>query len=102
MPRTIRGARSSADLGSPNSAGCGSCERRACSLIQLNRKTYRYRPGSDRNGPLRQRIREIAEVRVRYGYRRIQVLLRLEGWQVNHKRTHRLYGTEPAQLATSA
>lgn len=77
-------------------------ERRACSLIQLNRKTYRYRPGSDRNGPLRQRIREIAEVRVRYGYRRIQLLLRLEGWQVNHKRTHRLYGTEPAQLATSA
>ncbi len=66
-------------------------ERRACSLIQLNRKTYRYRPGSDRNGPLRQRIREIAEVRVRYGYRRIQVLLRREGWQVNHKRTHRLY-----------
>ena len=57
--------------------------------------------GAHPNGPLRQRIREIAEVRVRYGYRRIQVLLRLEGWQVNHKRTHRLYGTEPAQLATS-
>jgi len=37
------------------------------------------------------RMREIAEVRVRYGMRRIYVLLRREGWAVNHKRVHRLY-----------
>jgi putative transposase len=40
--------------------------------------------------PLRQRIREIAETRVRYGYRRIHVLLQREGWPVNVKRIHRL------------
>jgi len=40
---------------------------------------------------LRRRIREIAEVRVSYGYRRITVLLRREGWHVNAKRTYRLY-----------
>jgi putative transposase len=43
---------------------------------------------------LRQRIREIAEVRVSYGYRRITVLLRREGWRVNAKRTYRLYKEE--------
>ena len=43
---------------------------------------------------LRTRIREIAEVRVSYGYRRITVLLRREGWRVNAKRTYRLYKEE--------
>jgi putative transposase len=43
---------------------------------------------------LRKRIREIAEVRVSYGYRRITVLLRREGWRVNAKRTYRLYKEE--------
>jgi transposase InsO family protein len=42
--------------------------------------------------PLRQRIREIAEIRMRYGYRRITVLLRREGWHVNVKRVHRSTG----------
>jgi putative transposase len=36
------------------------------------------------------RMREIAEVRVRYGARRIHILLRREGWAVNHKRVHRI------------
>ena len=47
---------------------------------------------------LRTRIREIAEVRVSYGYRRIQVLLRREGWRVNHKRTYRLYREDGLSL----
>ena len=47
---------------------------------------------------LRTRIREIAEVRVSYGYRRIQVLLRREGWRVNHKRTYRLYREDGLRL----
>lgn len=37
------------------------------------------------------RIRDLAAARVRYGYRRLHVLLRREGWQVNHKRVYRLY-----------
>lgn len=43
-------------------------------------------------------MREIAEVRVSYGYRRIQVLLRREGWRVNHKRTYRLYREDGLSL----
>jgi putative transposase len=43
---------------------------------------------------LRIRIRDLALSRVSYGYRRIQVMLRREGWQVNHKRVYRLYRLE--------
>jgi len=44
------------------------------------------------------RIKEIAATRVRYGYKRIHVLLRREGWQINHKRVHRLYCEEGLNL----
>lgn len=44
------------------------------------------------------RIREIAVVRVRYGYKRIHVLLKREGWEINHKRVHRLYCEEGLNL----
>ncbi len=44
------------------------------------------------------RIQEIAAARVRYGYLRIHVLLRREGWQVNKKRVHRLYKLEGLNL----
>ena len=44
------------------------------------------------------RIREIAAVRVPYGYRRSYVLLRREGWEVNHKRIYRLYCEEGLHL----
>ena len=44
------------------------------------------------------RIREIAKIRVRYGYRRIHVLLRREGWLINHKRTYRIYCLEGLHL----
>lgn len=44
------------------------------------------------------RIRDIAATRVRYGYKRIHVLLRREGWQVNHKLVYRLYCEEGLNL----
>jgi transposase InsO family protein len=47
---------------------------------------------------LRKRIKEIASVRIRYGYRRIHVLLKREGWEVNHKRVYRLYRQEGLNL----
>jgi len=49
---------------------------------------------------LRQRLRELAAVRVRFGYRRLTVLLRREGWRVNAKRIYRLYGDEGLTVRT--
>lgn len=51
------------------------------------------------NEALRHRIKEIAASRVRFGYRRITVLLRREGWEVNAKRVYRLYKEEEMQLS---
>jgi transposase InsO family protein len=50
--------------------------------------------------PLRQRLRELAAVCVRFGYRRLTVLLRREGWRVNAKRVYRLYGQEGLEVRT--
>ena len=44
------------------------------------------------------RLRELAEARRRFGYRRLQILLEREGWQVNHKRVYRLYVEEKLSL----
>jgi putative transposase len=44
------------------------------------------------------RIHDIAAARVRYGYRRVHVLLSREGWRVNHKRVYRLYRLEGLSL----
>lgn len=49
---------------------------------------------------IRMRMREIAMTRVRYGCRRISILLRREGWRDNHKRIHRLYCLEGLNLRT--
>jgi len=56
-------------------------QRRACALLRHPRSTHRYRSAKDPQLALRQRMREIAQVRVRYGYRRIHVLLRRVGWK---------------------
>jgi putative transposase len=73
-------------------------ERRACQVIQIGRTSYRYRSIRDEQVSLRMRINEIAKVRVRYGYKRIHVLLRREGWPVNHKRVYRIYCEEGLNL----
>jgi putative transposase len=63
---------------------------RACGLVSISRSLYRYvRQNAD--GDLKQRIEDIAALKRRYGYRRVYVRLRREGWQVNHKRVYRLY-----------
>lgn len=62
------------------------------------RSSYHYRPRGDDQADLKKRIKEIAETRVRYGYRRIHVLLRREGWNVNAKRIYRLYKEMGLQL----
>ena len=70
-------------------------ERRACGLLLLVRGTCRYEAVTRQtNDELRQKVRELAMVRRRFGYRRLYVLLRREGWEVNHKRVYRLYVEE--------
>lgn len=65
--------------------------RRACRALRVERSSYHYRSKRAGQAPLVKRIKEIAETRMRYGYRRIHVLLRREGWKVNAKRVYRLY-----------
>jgi putative transposase len=65
--------------------------RRACRALPVDRSTYHYRSRRTGQAELTERIKEIAATRVRYGYRRIHVLLRREGWPVNVKRVYRLY-----------
>ena len=75
-------------------------ERRACQVYGFARSSIRYRSVRPPQTALRQRLHEIAGVRVRYGYRRLHVLLRREGWRINHKRTYRLYTEENLQMRT--
>ena len=72
--------------------------RRACSVLQAERSSYHYKGKRRPQAVLNKRIKEIAETRVRYGYRRIHVLLRREGWRVNAKRVWRLYREMGLQL----
>jgi putative transposase len=69
-------------------------ERRACRVAGVPRSTCRYRSHAQDQTALRVRLRDLAAARVRYGYRRLHILLRREGWRVNHKRVYRLYREE--------
>jgi len=73
-------------------------ERRSCKVLKVNRSLYRRKPTKDEQAFLRMRIKEIAATRVRYGYKRIHVLLKREGWRINHKRVYRLYKQEGLDL----
>ena len=72
----------------------GLSQRRACRLVGSARSTVRYRSRRGEDAALRARLRELAELRPRFGYRRLHVLLRREGIIVNHKRIARLYRAE--------
>jgi putative transposase len=69
-------------------------ERHACCVLAVARATYRYEGYGEQWTELRMRIREIAQTRVRYGYRMIRVLLNREGWQVGKDLVYRLYKEE--------
>jgi putative transposase len=72
---------------------------RACRLLKINKSTYYYKSTmSALNEALTARIKEIATVRVRYGYPRIHVLLKREGFEVNRKRVYRLYALQGLNL----
>jgi putative transposase len=77
--------------------------RRACCAMRFCRSSMYYRGKLVAlNETLRTRIKEIAGVRIRYGYRRVHVLLRRLGWSVNVKRVRRLYRQEGLSLRAKA
>ncbi len=72
--------------------------RRACEALRIDRSLYTYKSKRGEQADLKLRIKEICETRVRYGYRRVHVLLLREGWPINMKRTRRLYNELGLQL----
>ncbi|HEX2680648.1 MAG TPA: IS3 family transposase [Candidatus Dormibacteraeota bacterium] len=72
----------------------GYSQRRACALIGIAPKTYRYVSSRSDDAPLRERLRALAGERRRFGYRRLYVLLRREGIELNHKKLFRVYREE--------
>ena len=75
-------------------ATLGMSERRACMVVGADRKSMRYRSCRADDGDLRSRLRELAQQRRRFGYRRLHILLRRDGITINRKKTQRLYREE--------
>ena len=69
-------------------------ERRACQVADVDRALVRYRARKPDDAALRARLKDLAHERRRFGYRRLHVLLRREGWAVNKKRVQRIYQEE--------
>jgi putative transposase len=72
----------------------GLSERRACAVVGVSRRVVRYRSTRPDDAALRQRLRELAVERRRFGYRRLGYLLSREGMRPNHKKLLRLYREE--------
>ena len=70
--------------------GFGVSQRRACDALGAARSSVRYTSGRG-DDPIREPLRAVAARRRRWGYRRLALLLRRAGWQVNDQRVYRLY-----------
>jgi len=73
-------------------------QRRACVLSNIPTCSLRYRSRRENQAALRERLKQMAQERPRFGYRRLHVMLLREGWRVNHKRVLRLYREEGLKL----
>ena len=69
-------------------------QRRACSLLSIAPKVFRYLSRRGGDAAVRTRLRALAAERRRFGYRRLHILLRREGIMLNHKKLFRLYREE--------
>jgi len=76
----------------------GISQRRACRLLRQNRNVCFYKSVSDPHLEVRARMREITQTRVRFGYRRVHIMLRREGCTAGKKLVYRLYKEENLQL----
>ena len=72
----------------------GLSQRHACRLVGLDRSTLRYQRKRPDDARVRQRLRELAAERRRFGYRRLGWMLAREGHAMNHKKLYRLYHEE--------
>ncbi len=72
--------------------------RRTCRVLEVDTSTYHCKSRRSGQAVLEHRIKEICQTRVRYGYRRVHVLLLREGWRINHKKTRRIYRELGLQL----
>jgi putative transposase len=73
-------------------------ERRACRAIKIPRSTIRYKRRSPDDDNVRQRLKELAMQRRRFGSPRLTVMLKREGFHINHKRVERIYKEEGLQV----
>lgn len=72
----------------------GLSDRWACELADLHRSVFQYQKQDQCDDALRKRLRELANERRRFGYRRLGILLAREGFEVKHKKLFRLYREE--------
>ena len=73
-------------------------ERRACWVVGADRSSVRYCSCRPDDAVIRARLRELATIRRRFGYRRLGILLEREGIVMNHKKIRRLYREEGLQV----
>lgn len=74
--------------------------QRACGLAALARSTWYKKPSPKDWTLLRIRLRDLAKRHLRYGYRRLHIMLKREGWKVNHKTVQKIYLEEGLSLRT--
>lgn len=72
----------------------GYSKRRACRTTRLSRRHIEYKSRKGPHTALRMRMKEIAQTRLRFGYRRLLVMLKREGWVIGKKLVYRLYREE--------
>ena len=96
-PKTLRPARKR-KLVDEVRGEWGVSIRRTCRVLEVDTSTYHYKSRRPGQAVLEKRIKEICQTRVRYGYRRVHVLLCREGWRINLKKTRRVYREMGLQL----
>ena len=74
-------------------------QRRACSALDVDRSTVPYQSRRDDDTELRNAMKAVAKERRRFGYRRLQVMVERQDWQVNHKKFRRIYREEKLQVS---
>jgi putative transposase len=72
----------------------GYSQRRTCGMVGIDPRVYRYQSARPDDAELRKRLKELASQRRWFGYRRLHILLKREGVEVNWKKLYRLYREE--------